>query len=83
MAQTMYVWVRDNAGLPVVGAIPYLPVHMSAGERIFKLPPTDDIGVSRAALPLEASPGVTILIDVEVKHPSGFGNTRTSVISWW
>lgn len=80
---TLYVVVRNDAGEPVADAVPYVTVHSSVGDRIFKLPATDAVGMSRSRLPAGLNPGKTVPIDIEVRHEDGVGSTRTSYIVWW
>ena len=83
MSVVMYVLVRDEAELPISGAIPYVTAHLMDGDRIFKLPATDVSGMSKSALPINYYPGLTFYFDVEVRQSDSIGHTRTSVISWW
>ncbi len=83
MAQVMFIQVRDEAELPISGAIPYITAHLMDGDRIFKLPATDVSGMSQSTIPINYYPGLTFYFDVEVRHLDRVGHTRTSVISWW
>jgi hypothetical protein len=83
-AQTVFVYVIDQQGLPVSDAQVTVIAHWPAGDETFHLAATDARGMTSVPFHIgPTTPGTMILLDVTAVAGPIAGATRTSFLPWW
>lgn len=83
-AQTTFVFVTDQLGIPVPGAAVTLVVHYPNGDAVFTLPPTSTSGTTFQTFTVPPTKAGTIVsMDFIIGYNGVFAQTRTSYMVWY
>lgn len=82
--QTGYVYVADQLGNPVNGAVVTLVVRYPSGNVTYTLPPTTANGTTFQTFPVgSVKPGQMVVMEFFVTYDTLFTTTRTSYMMWY
>ena len=82
--QTLHVYVLDQRGKPVQGAVSAAVVHFPSGDQSMTLPTTDASGHAQMTFDLDKlNPGQMVVIQVKAAWAALVTDTQTSFFVWW
>ena len=82
--QTIHVFVIDQRGVPVPDVFAVARVHYPELEMPLDVGPTDGAGYAAVEFELDKmSPGVRVIVDVEVDNGGLVGRAQTFFLPWW
>ena len=82
--QTVFVFVTDQAGQPIVGANVTFVVRSLEGERTIGMPATDARGNAVVTFDIgNLAPGQTVVIEVRIVYGALFITSQTSFMPWY
>jgi hypothetical protein len=83
-SQTVFVFVTDQTGQPIVGANVTFVVRSLEGERTIGMPATDARGGAAATFDIgNLAPGQTVVIEVRIVYGALFITSQTSFMPWF
>ncbi len=82
--QTLYVYVLDQRGKPVPGAVVLTSVRFPSGDKSVTLPATDANGYAQMTFDLGTlNPGQLVVVQVRASWAALAAETQTSFLVWW
>jgi hypothetical protein len=82
--QTLYVYVTDQWGKGVQGAMASFVAHYSDGDQFFEMPPTDSTGYTSYTFDVgDPLPGYAVVVDVGATFGERSASSQTSFLPWW
>jgi hypothetical protein len=83
-SQTVFVFVTDQTGQPIIGASATFVVRSLEGERTIGMPATDARGGAAVTFDIgNLAPGQTVVLEVRIVYGALFITSQTSFMPWY